>query len=616
MIMVGQAGARPGYRQLVPLLEFEGGPREFWELWTRAARSYLEADLAILYLGSGEGGERGEGRWSILAVAPPLKDGERERLPKLTDSATAELLAEARAQGNALGEARQGGWSLGLVSLNPESVARELVLCVHLSRGAREKVSLPALGLLSLIPILYERRRTELRLERDLARLSEMLEVLGHLLGAERFDQAALLFVNELAERFGCEQVSLSWRSREGLRLAALSHSEKVERRSELTALLEEAGQEAVSQEREILYPGQGKVVTIAHRRYAEVRRPGNLLTLPLTFLDTPMGAVLLERQAMAFTQAEQWVLRLLCDQATRPLRDLESRQRPLYRRLVTEVGASLPRQWRPETPEGRRLAWGLVIVVVIFLGIPIPYRVDASAVIKTDAMAFVGAPFDGYIAAAPVTLGAEVKAGETVLEMVTQELLLEQAGGLADLAQYGREVEKKRAANQLAEMRIAESQYSQTRAKLSQVEYRLSQARVTTPITGVVVEGEPQKNLGGAVKRGETLVKIAAVHDLYAEVRIDERDVYQVAEGQKVSLVLVANPGTTAELQITRVVPSPAVVEGRNVFPVRAEPTSPYPSWWRPGMSGVAKIGVGRRSLIWIATHRLVDFLRLNLWI
>jgi hypothetical protein len=31
--------------------------------------------------------------------------------------------------------------------------------------------------------------------------------------------------------------------------------------------------------------------------------------------------------------------------------------------------------------------------------------------------------------------------------------------------------------------------------------------------------------------------------------------------------------------------------------------------------MTGVAKIEAGRRSYLWIATHRLVDFLRLKLW-
>jgi hypothetical protein len=31
--------------------------------------------------------------------------------------------------------------------------------------------------------------------------------------------------------------------------------------------------------------------------------------------------------------------------------------------------------------------------------------------------------------------------------------------------------------------------------------------------------------------------------------------------------------------------------------------------------MSGVAKVNVGERNILWIFTHRTVDFLRLYLW-
>jgi hypothetical protein len=36
---------------------------------------------------------------------------------------------------------------------------------------------------------------------------------------------------------------------------------------------------------------------------------------------------------------------------------------------------------------------------------------------------------------------------------------------------------------------------------------------------------------------------------------------------------------------------------------------------WWRPGMSGIAKLDVGRRRIIWIATHRTIDFFQMLMW-
>jgi len=37
--------------------------------------------------------------------------------------------------------------------------------------------------------------------------------------------------------------------------------------------------------------------------------------------------------------------------------------------------------------------------------------------------------------------------------------------------------------------------------------------------------------------------------------------------------------------------------------------------TWWRPGMSGVAKLDAGTRTPLWIATHRTLDYLRLRWW-
>jgi hypothetical protein len=35
-----------------------------------------------------------------------------------------------------------------------------------------------------------------------------------------------------------------------------------------------------------------------------------------------------------------------------------------------------------------------------------------------------------------------------------------------------------------------------------------------------------------------------------------------------------------------------------------------------RPGMEGEARISAGEKSYIWIASHRLVNWLRMKLWV
>ena len=47
----------------------------------------------------------------------------------------------------------------------------------------------------------------------------------------------------------------------------------------------------------------------------------------------------------------------------------------------------------------------------------------------------------------------------------------------------------------------------------------------------------------------------------------------------------------------------------------ITAELLEPPQPWWRPGMTGLARIDVGQRSIAWILTHRMLDNLRLLLW-
>jgi len=57
-----------------------------------------------------------------------------------------------------------------------------------------------------------------------------------------------------------------------------------------------------------------------------------------------------------------------------------------------------------------------------------------------------------------------------------------------------------------------------------------------------------------------------------------------------------------------------PAADKEGNVFVARCSFHESPPDWWRPGMTGVAKLDAGESSLLWILTHRLIDTLRLKL--
>jgi len=55
--------------------------------------------------------------------------------------------------------------------------------------------------------------------------------------------------------------------------------------------------------------------------------------------------------------------------------------------------------------------------------------------------------------------------------------------------------------------------------------------------------------------------------------------------------------------------------VNDRNIFKVRVRLSEP-PFWMRPGMEGVAKVSIGERPYIWIWTRKVVNWLRMKLWL
>lgn len=603
--------ATPTTDSLLALLHFQGAPKAFWEAWLAQCVRSLQGQQAVLYTRVPGADPMTFEAWKVWGgwTGTPT-----QVWPELSAWVESSSLSEAVHFQAHVAKSRSMH-TVALLHLALDA-SQELMLCVQLSAhapGGEQAVAV--LRQLALLPQGYQLTREKGVALREATRYSETLVLLGRVLESPNFEAASLAVVNELTDRYACEQVALLWMHDDGLQLRRLSHSDKIERRSALTALLEEAGQEALIQRTEIAWPTRSRAVSLAHQRYVQARQPGHMITLPLTWNDQALGALVCERAALAFSQSETWALRLVADQLSRPLRDLERAQAPWWKRLGREFASWLPQSLRPQTSEGKRFTQWAALALAVVLLVPFPYSIEAKFVMKTDAMAFVGAPFDGYIESSNVSLGLPVKAGQVLFVMSTKELLLERSAALADLSQIGREVERRRAANQLAEMRIAEAQYAQTQSKLEQTEFRLASASASAPIAGVVVEGEPGKNLGGAVKRGEMVVKVASVERLYAEFAVSESDVRLVKPQQSAHIRMVAHPANTWDMTVTRATPAPSVKEGGNTFPVRAEAAEEPPDWWRPGMSGTGRIEVGYRNLLWRATHRLVDYLRLRIW-
>jgi hypothetical protein len=67
--------------------------------------------------------------------------------------------------------------------------------------------------------------------------------------------------------------------------------------------------------------------------------------------------------------------------------------------------------------------------------------------------------------------------------------------------------------------------------------------------------------------------------------------------------------------VEVERVEPMAVSRPEGNMFIVRCTVPETTESWWRPGMSGAARLDAGKRAPLWIATHRTIDYLRMRWW-
>jgi hypothetical protein len=327
------------------------------------------------------------------------------------------------------------------------------------------------------------------------------------------------------------------------------------------------------------------------------------------------LGAVVLERQRARFSASEQWALRLHCEMVQQPLAQLFENTKWLPVRVAREFARSVPKALRAKTGAGRKLLWGAMIAMIATLFIPIPFSITGTALLKTDAMAFVGAPYDSFMEQSSLILGDHVQIGDPLFALSKMELVLERSALLAELAQANRDVDIRRSLDQFSEMQVALAKAAEVTAQLLQIDQRLASSQASAPIAGVVIEGEPAKQIGQAVRRGDVVVTLAALSSLYVEAAVSERDLSYIMKQQNARLTLLAKPRETYEMDVLRIIPAAAVQDADNVFPVRMTTPATTPEWWLPGMTGVVKISVGRKPIGWVISRRAVDYLRLFFW-
>jgi len=117
-------------------------------------------------------------------------------------------------------------------------------------------------------------------------------------------------------------------------------------------------------------------------------------------------------------------------------------------------------------------------------------------------------------------------------------------------------------------------------------------------------------------VRKGDELFKIADPKGLRLEMNVAERDIQSLKDdrSQKGWLATSSLPTEKKQFVVTRIVPLGQPDQGSNIFKVYGEPLE-FNDQWRDGMQGEARVEIQKRTIAWIWTHRLVEWLQLKTW-
>jgi hypothetical protein len=130
------------------------------------------------------------------------------------------------------------------------------------------------------------------------------------------------------------------------------------------------------------------------------------------------------------------------------------------------------------------------------------------------------------------------------------------------------------------------------------------------------------QSRQGDAVSRGTQLAIVGDPNSWELEVGIPETNVAELlmrlhsGKPAPVRYVLNALPHREFKAEVTGeecIASSSSVVAGKNIFRVLVPlPEDPaYAALFRAGYTGRARIGVGYRPLVFISTHRFINWIR-----
>jgi transcriptional regulator with GAF, ATPase, and Fis domain len=264
-----------------------------------------------------------------------------------------------------------------------------------------------------------------------------------------------------------------------------------------------------------------------------------------------------------------------------------------------------------------RRTRWmtfGIAFECALLLSfLPLPMRVAGDAVVAPQHLVTIAAPVDGNVTSVYAHEGQRVGSGEVLGAMndwqwradlasteakYQQEMLVMQNDLSRGAAQSGADREQ-------AEFLHAEMERART---------RVEDAKLRSPIEGIVVTPDLQNVAGKHLDAGTAFAQVLDLSSAIVQISIPERDTVLMSPGEHVAIKLDSYPQRTWRGPVSVVSPEAKAGDGDRTFTVEV-PLSNADASLRAGMTGRAKITLGWKPAGYVLLRRPALWVWQTLW-
>ncbi|WP_145201566.1 HlyD family efflux transporter periplasmic adaptor subunit [Sphingobium sp. B2] len=468
-----------------------------------------------------------------------------------------------------------------------------------------------------ILSIVWQHQANE-QADRNAASIAA-LDVLAAVEEHESFDESAVSLCNALAVALECSRVSFGKVYKDKVTLAAMSHGAWFRKKSDTAEAIEAAMDEALDQGVTLSVPSSegNRLITLQQVRLAANGGLMAVASVPVLDRGLPVGVITLERDAEGASFAPRDLLfAQSVASLTAQLLAFKLREERWFggraRRHMMDGARAL---FGPRRPLAKALGVAALVLLLVLLVPLAQFRVSADAALEGRVQRAAAVPFSGFIAQSHARAGDVVKQGQLLATLDDRDLQIDHARSVSEVQQLDREYRKSLAKHERSNMNLDGAKLRQAEAQLRLIEYKLARTNILAPLSGVLVSGDVSQLVGTPVKEGEILFEVAPLDDFRVVLHVEEADITYLRPGQKGRFAPTGLAGGTVPFVVTRISSVTGTQDGKNTFRVEAELDSGAPRTLRPGMEGIAKVTIDRRSNLWIWTRGLRNWLQLFFW-